>query len=167
MEYAAMTFWLFVIVFSALGVHKITCSLVRPKILNTMLLPGTLVAQLGYILGLLITGGTVNNTSLIKDDDSGEPQTGKDTETRIPVIGAIVVALLPMIGCGVDPQAIGRISWVMSARICGASGCIDAQGSSSTWKMVPSKAIRSRSMRPPLARMYSSSESSSNEQMAS
>jgi len=101
MEYAALTFWLLVIVFAALGVHQIWSSLVRPKVVNSILLPGTLVAQLGYVLGLLITGGTVNNTSLIKDDESGEPQTDSDNQTRIPVVGTIIIALLPMVGCAV------------------------------------------------------------------
>ncbi|MBI4578481.1 MAG: hypothetical protein HY718_02195 [Planctomycetes bacterium] len=96
-----MTFWLFVIVFSALGVHRLWSSLVQPKIVNSLLLPGTLVAQLGHILGLLVTGGTVNNTTLVKDDDSGEPETGGDAKTRLPVVGSIITALLPMAGCAV------------------------------------------------------------------
>jgi hypothetical protein len=112
MEYAAMTFWLFVIMFSALGVHRLWSSLVQPKIVNSILLPGTLVAQLGHILGLLVTGGTVNNTTLVKDDDSGEPETGTDPKTKVPVFGAIIIALLPMAGCAV------AIYW--SARYFGA-----------------------------------------------
>lgn len=99
MEYASITFWLLVIVFSALGVHRLWSSMVQPKIVNSVLLPGTLVAQLGHVLGLLVTGGTVNNTSLIKDDDSGAPQTAPDAQTRIPVLGAIIIALLPLAGC--------------------------------------------------------------------
>lgn len=101
MEYAAMTFWLFVIVFSALGVHRLWSSLVQPKIINSILLPGTLVAQLGYILGTLVTGGTVNNTTLVKDNESCEPETGEDTQTKVPVIGSVILALLPMAGCAV------------------------------------------------------------------
>jgi hypothetical protein len=101
MEYAAMTFWLFVIMFCALGVHQLWSSLVQPKIVNSILLPGTLVAQLGHILGLLVTGGTVNNTTLVKDDDSGEPETGTDPNTKVPVFGSIIIALLPMAGCAV------------------------------------------------------------------
>src|SRR5690606_25311049 len=58
-------------------------------------------AQLGYVLGLLITGGTVNNTTLIKDDDSGEPETGDDAKSRVPLVGTMIIALLPMIGCAV------------------------------------------------------------------
>ena len=89
MEYAQITFWLVVIVFTALGVHRLWSSLVQPKVVNSILLPGTLVAQLGYVLGLLVTGGTVNNTTLIKDDDSGEPETGEDAKPRVPLIGTI------------------------------------------------------------------------------
>lgn len=101
MEYVALTFWILVIVLTALGVHRLWSSLVQPKIVNSVLLPGTLVAQLGHVLGLLITGGTVNNTALIKDDDSGEPQTGQDVKPRVPVIGPVLIALLPMAGCAI------------------------------------------------------------------
>jgi len=99
MDYAAITFWLTVIVFSALGVHRLWCALLQPKIVNTILLPGTLVATLGHVLGLLITGGTVENTALITDNDSGEPQTGTNVKPKVPIVGAIVVALFPMLGC--------------------------------------------------------------------
>lgn len=108
MEYASMTFWLFVIVLSALGVHRLWSSLVQPKVVNSLLLPGTLVAQVGHIVGLLITGGTVNNTSLIKDDDSGEPQTAPETQSRIPVVGSIVIALLPLVGCAAAIYWVSR-----------------------------------------------------------
>jgi len=108
MEYAMMTFWMLVIVFTALGVHHLWSSLLQPKVVNSILLPGTLVAQLGHVFGLLVTGGTVNNTSLIKDDESGEPQTGKDTKTRLPIIGTIIIALLPMAGCAVAIYLVAR-----------------------------------------------------------
>ena len=108
MEYATITFWLLVIVFSALGVHRLWSSLIQPKVVNSILLPGTLVATLGHILGELITGGTVENTSLIKDDESGEPQTGKDPKPRVPIVGAVVIALLPMVGCAAAIYAASR-----------------------------------------------------------
>jgi len=108
MEYAAMTFWLVVIVFTALGVHRLWSGLVQPRVVNSILLPGTLIAQLGHVLGLLVTGGTVNNTTLIKDDDSGEPQTGKDVKPRIPVIGPILIAMLPMLACGAAIYAVSQ-----------------------------------------------------------
>ncbi len=99
MLYAATTFWLVVIVFTAWGIHRIWCALVPPKVVNSVLLPGTLVAAVGYVIGMLVTGGTVNDTTLIRDDDSGEPQTDKNPKPRIPVIGPVVVAMLPMLAC--------------------------------------------------------------------
>jgi len=100
MLYAAMTFWLLVIVFAAYGVFRLWAGLVKPRLINSILLPGTLVAQLGHVLGLLITGGTVNNTSLIKNDDDGAPATDGAVKTRIPVLGPIITALLPILACG-------------------------------------------------------------------
>lgn len=108
MEYATLTFWLLVIVFSALGVHRLWSSLVQPKVVNSILLPGTFVATVGHILGLLLTGGTVDNTSLIKDDDSGEPQTDKNPKPKVPIVGAVVIALLPMVGCALAIYASSR-----------------------------------------------------------
>ena len=52
MLYLALTFWLLVIVLTAWGVERLWSGMVRPKILNTVLLPGTLVAQIGLVLGL-------------------------------------------------------------------------------------------------------------------
>jgi len=108
MEYATLTFWLLVIVFTALGVHRLWSALVQPKVVNSILLPGTFVATVGHILGLLLTGGTVENTSLIKDDDSGEPQTGKNPKPKVPIVGAVVIALLPMVGCTLAIYASSR-----------------------------------------------------------
>jgi len=100
MLYAAMTLWLLVVIFSAWGVHRLWTGVVPAKVVNSVLLPGTFVAQVGRVLGLLATGGTVDNTALVKDDGSGEPQTATDPKTRIPIVGPIVVAMLPLLACG-------------------------------------------------------------------
>ncbi|NOT02954.1 MAG: hypothetical protein HOP29_20340 [Phycisphaerales bacterium] len=98
MLYAAMTFWMLAIVLSAWGVHQLWSGMVKPRVVNTILLPGTLVAQLGHVLGMLITGATVTNTALYQDE-SGEPQTTRDAKPRIPLIGPIAVGLLPLLAC--------------------------------------------------------------------
>lgn len=100
MLYAAATLWLMIVVLLAWAVHALWSGLIKPKVVNGLLLPGTLVAQLGHVLGLLVTGGTVNNTSLMSDDESGEPQTGDDIQPRIPLVGPVLVALLPMAALG-------------------------------------------------------------------
>ncbi len=99
MLYAALTFWLLVAVFSAWGVHSLWSSMIKPRVVNSILLPGTLVAQLGHVLGLLITGNAVQNTTLMSDDDEGKPQSDAPERTRIPVLGPILIGLLPLVAC--------------------------------------------------------------------
>lgn len=99
MLYAAMTFWLLVIVLCAWGVHELWSGLVKPRVVNTALLPGTLVAQLGHVLGLLVTGGTVNNTTLYKDDETAAPEQTANPRPRVPVIGPVIVGMLPILAC--------------------------------------------------------------------
>lgn len=99
MLFAAMTFWLLVIVLAAWAVHHLWSGLSKPRVVNTTLLPGTLVAQLGHVLGMLITGGTVNDTTLYKDDETAAPEQTKNPRPRVPVIGPVVVGLLPILAC--------------------------------------------------------------------
>lgn len=101
MLFAAATVWLMLVVLLAWGVHHLWSGMIRPKVVNALLLPGTLVAQIGHAIGLLLTGGTVNDMALMKDDDTGAPQTPAEPKTRLPVVGLIVVALLPMLALGV------------------------------------------------------------------
>ena len=109
MTYIALTFWLLIIVLTAWGVHELLGGLVKRKVLNTILLPGTLVAQIGHVLGLLVTGATVNNTTLYKDDESGNPETTANPEPRIPVIGPIVIGLLPLLACALAIFVVARL----------------------------------------------------------
>ncbi len=101
MIYAALTFWLLIIVFSAWGVHRLWSGLLKRRTVNLLLLPGTLVAQLGYVLGVLVSGGTVNNTTVIKDDETAEPQQADNPQPRIPVIGPVLIGMLPLVACAV------------------------------------------------------------------
>ena len=100
MLYATVMFWLFVVVLSAWGVHSLWSGMIKPRAVNVVLLPGTLAAQLGHVLGLLVTGATVTNTTLYKDDESGEPQTTQNAKPRVPVVGPIVIGMLPLLACG-------------------------------------------------------------------
>lgn len=105
--YAAMTFWLMFIVLAARGVHQLWAGMVKPRAIHIILLPGTLVAQLGHVLGLLITGATVNNTALVKNE-SGEPATTQDAKPRIPVIGPMVIGMLPLMACAAAIFVVAR-----------------------------------------------------------
>src|SRR3989304_852994 len=99
MLYVAMTFWLLVCVLAAWGVHRLWCAIVPVRVLNALLLPGTLVALLGHILGLLVTGATVRTATLYKDG-SGDPETTTHPKPRIPVIGPAIIGMLPLLACG-------------------------------------------------------------------
>ena len=105
MLYLALTFWLMVIVLTAWGVERLWSGMVRPKVLNTLLLPGTLVAQIGHVLGLLVTGATINNTTLIQDDESGAPETTPDPHPRLPVTGPLLIRPLPLTACAATLSA--------------------------------------------------------------
>lgn len=99
MLYLALTFWLLLIVLTAWGVQKIWAGMIKPRIFNLALLPGTVVAQLGHLVGLLMTGATIRDTTLIKDDDSAEPQVTRDPEPRVPILGPVIIAMLPLLAC--------------------------------------------------------------------
>ena len=100
MLYASMTFWLLVTVLVAWGVHQLWSGMIKAKVFNAILLPGTLVAQVGHVVGMLVTGGTISNTTLFKDDESGDPETTPNPEPRIPVVGPVVIGMLPLLACG-------------------------------------------------------------------
>ena len=99
MLYATLAFWLLVAVLTAWAVHRLWSDMLKPRTVNSILLPGTLVAQLGHVVGLLITGATVTNTTLYKDDESGEPEMTQDAKPRIPILGPIVIGMLPLVSC--------------------------------------------------------------------
>ena len=99
MLYASLTFWLLVIVLTAWGVHQLWGGMIKAKVLNTVLLPGTLVAQVGHVLGLLVTGATISNTTVFSDDGSGAPETTPNPQPKIPVIGPVVIGMLPIVAC--------------------------------------------------------------------
>ncbi len=108
MLYAALTFWLLIIVFTAWGVHRLWCGMVKPRVINALLLPGTLVAQLGHVLGLLVTGNSVRNLALMGDDEQGDPKSETPETTRIPVLGSILVGLLPLVACAVGLSFVNK-----------------------------------------------------------
>jgi len=118
MLYVALTFWLLVAVWVAWGVHRLWCSMLPVKVVNVVLLPGTLIALLGHVLGLLVTGATVTTATLYKDDGSGDPETTTDPKPRIPVLGPILIGMLPLIACGAGTYFAARyLGWEFTTRI--------------------------------------------------
>ncbi len=100
MIYVSVSVWLMVAVLLAWGVYHVWSRLAKPKTVNAVLLPGTLIAQLGHVVGLLITGASVDKTRLMEDDEDGAPATSPNPRPKIPVVGPVIVALLPLVALG-------------------------------------------------------------------
>ena len=56
MVYVEFTVWLLLIVFCSIAVYRLWTGMVRPAWVNWVLLPGTVVSEMAYIFGCLITG---------------------------------------------------------------------------------------------------------------
>lgn len=100
MFYAAMIFWLLILIFSAYGTYQLWAGLIKPPVLNLMLLPGTLAAQSGRMVGMLISGGTIQDVSLLSEPRSSSSSSSKSSKPKIPMVGAVLIALLPLLACG-------------------------------------------------------------------
>ena len=98
MIYATFTVWLLGAMFLALGVYRLWARLVRPVAVAWALLPGTLVYEMGYILGCLVTGAEVRRAKLMPNGkDAGEPTT--EATTGIKFVSPMVAALLAIVAC--------------------------------------------------------------------
>ncbi len=100
MIFLATSIWVFVIVLLAWGIDHHWSRMFKPRYVNLALLPGTLVATLGRVVGLLITGAKVNNTALMGDDERGAPLTDAEYEPKVPFFGPIIVGFMPLVACG-------------------------------------------------------------------
>lgn len=99
MLYAAFVFWALVAIFAARAVYDLLARGIPAKVLNYLLLPGTLVAQVGHHIALLVTGATISQSKLA-NESTGEPELQADAKSKIPVIGPIVIGVLPIFMCG-------------------------------------------------------------------
>jgi hypothetical protein len=99
--YAALTFWLMLLILVGIGVYRLWAGLGRPAWVNWALLPGTVVSEMGYIFGCLITGGEVRRAKLMAQSgdsaDDGEPTA--ELSGGLKYIGPILAALVAIIAC--------------------------------------------------------------------
>jgi len=101
--YAAFAFWLVMVLFAGVGIYRLWKAMVKPAWVNWALLPGTIVSEMGYIFGCLITGGEVRRAKLI---DSAKPkgkqpagETATDASSGLKALGAVVASLISMVAC--------------------------------------------------------------------
>ena len=57
MIYAAFIMWFFLLIFIGIGVYHIAARLIGGRAVSWILLPGTLISEMAWILGALVTGG--------------------------------------------------------------------------------------------------------------
>jgi hypothetical protein len=99
MFFATMTFWMLVAVFTACAIFRLWAGVINPKVLNLILFPGTLVAQVGHITGVLLTGGNMDDVkNLIMTDMSND---GTKAKSKTTLLSASIIAALPMIACSI------------------------------------------------------------------
>ena len=109
MVYAAFTMWLVLTVFAGIGVYRMWAALGKPAQVNWALLPGTLVSQMAYIFGCLITGGEIKNAKMVPakgDSGGGAPQTSDSP--RLKVVGPLVASLMSLVACGAAILAVNK-----------------------------------------------------------
>ncbi|MDY7009882.1 MAG: hypothetical protein SVV80_03930 [Planctomycetota bacterium] len=112
MIYAAFSVYLLGILFAAMGVYRLWAGMVKPGRVNWALLPGTVVAEMAYIFGCLITGGEVRRAKLMdagKDGSgrgksspgsAGEAEPTTEDKPKLRYIGPIVAAFMTILACG-------------------------------------------------------------------
>jgi hypothetical protein len=93
MIYAATSVWLAAAVLLAWGVYEIWAGMLKVKALNMILWPGTMMAQLGRVIAILITGGTFEG----KQSSDGEEEPDPMPNSKVPLIGPMLMGLLPMV----------------------------------------------------------------------
>ena len=102
MIYAAFTLWLFLVLFAGVGIYRLWTKMVKPAWVHWALLPGTLVSEMAYIFGCLITGGEIRRAKLIEMPGKGkaggaEPTT--DASPGLKLLGPLLASLLAVIAC--------------------------------------------------------------------
>lgn len=114
MIYAAFTIWLLLIIAMGMAIYRQWTALVKPQYVNYALLPGTVVSEMAYIFGCLITGGEIKRAKLIESAGGGKVgskglSSGGEGGTtasatvatpRLKFIGPAVASLLAIVACG-------------------------------------------------------------------
>lgn len=104
MIYAAFTFWVILILFTGIGVYRLWTKLAKASWVNWALLPGTVISEMGYIFGCLITGGEIRRAKLMPSQSShssnrdGEPTA--EVSAGLKHVGPILAAMVSIVACG-------------------------------------------------------------------
>ena len=138
MIYAAFSFYLLGILFAGRGIYRLWADLFGPAAVNWALLPGTVVAEMAYIFGCLITGGEIRRAKLMDGEKSGgkgsdgggasEPTT--EAKAKLRFIGPLVAAFMSILACGagilivhslLGEPVVGRLQYIVDRLVGGSS----------------------------------------------
>lgn len=98
MIYFSASLWMAAAVLLAWGVRAIWRGVISPRALNIALLPGTLIAQLGMIVAILMTEKELVPVSFLGEEEPDEDE--KSEAPRVPFLQAVLVGLLPLVTVG-------------------------------------------------------------------
>ncbi len=72
----------------------------KPIVVTILLLPGTIVSELAYILGCLITGGEIRRARIMPDKgaDGGQPTT--ESQSKLGFFSPLVASMFAIVACG-------------------------------------------------------------------
>lgn len=107
MAYVALVVWICLIIFAGMGVYSLLSRLIPPRWLNWLLLPGTIISEMAYIFGCLITGGEVRSKILpSKGEGKKAPGAGTaapptDAKHAGKFAGPMVASMIAIVACGI------------------------------------------------------------------
>lgn len=108
--YAAFTVWLLLMLFMGMGIFRLWAGLVQPARVSWALLPGTVVSEMAYIFGCLITGGEIHRAKLMPGKGGGKGEGGSEPTTEassgLKFIGPLVAALVSIVACAAAILAV-------------------------------------------------------------
>jgi hypothetical protein len=88
-------------IFLGMGVFALLAKLTKPVVVACLLLPGTIVSELAYIFGCLITGGEIRRSKIMPDSkasDGGQPTT--EAQSKLGFFGPLIASTFAIVACG-------------------------------------------------------------------
>ena len=151
MIYAAFSVYLLGVLFAGLGVYRLWADMIKPRRVGWALLPGTVVAEMAYIFGCLITGGEIRRAKLMsggggaaprrRASGGGEAEPTTEATPKFRFLGPMVASFMCIVACGagiliassllggpvIDEFAAGRPAASLSQALPGSTGQFWAQ----------------------------------------
>ena len=112
MIYAAFSVYLLGVIFAGQGVYRLWADMIKPRRVGWALLPGTVVAEMAYIFGCLITGGEIRRAKLMSGGGGGaaaprrkasggeEAEPTTEATPKFRFLGPMVASFMCTVACG-------------------------------------------------------------------